>query len=345
MSLSRLRIQNFQKHEDLDIELDPLITVLVGPSDAGKSSALRALRWICLNQPRGANFKRRQAPKDQPVRLRLKADDKVVRRERNGTLNEYAIGKDKVFRAFSNDVPEDIASLLNVAPINFQRQGEPWFWISLTPPELARQLNKIVDLECIDKVTAKIESKKRFLKTEAEIVEGRLQAAKSVVAETSYAVLMDLDLAKVEAANLRAVELAKNVSSFDVLVEQVRAGEVYVNVLRQRVVLGKKVVETGAKAGKLQSQIDTIQNLLSTIETETDIVSASIPDISSLEALKVRCVETKTQLESFIKLLDQIRDQNDLVKRTLRAKTEAVEALETETDGACPICGGNLKSR
>ncbi len=53
--LERLHVR-YQAHDPFALDFDPLVTVLIGPSDAGKSSLLRALRWLATNRPEGDSF-------------------------------------------------------------------------------------------------------------------------------------------------------------------------------------------------------------------------------------------------------------------------------------------------
>jgi len=57
MSLIRsLEIENFQSHELTKLDLHKGLNVIVGPSDQGKSALIRALRWLCYNEPKGTDF-------------------------------------------------------------------------------------------------------------------------------------------------------------------------------------------------------------------------------------------------------------------------------------------------
>ncbi len=56
MRLVSLQLVNFQVHTGLIIDFSPGITTIVGPTDHGKSSILRALRWVCLNDLSGEQF-------------------------------------------------------------------------------------------------------------------------------------------------------------------------------------------------------------------------------------------------------------------------------------------------
>lgn len=193
MSVEQLRLKNFQCHEKVSVKLDPEITTIMGPSDSGKSALLRSLRWLALNRPRGDGFVR-HGTKEAAVRIRV--DGKTVER-RKGTANLYKAGKE-IYRAFASDVPEPVENLLGLREVNFAGQHDPPFWFNLTAGEVAKELNRIVDLELIDKVNGELASRLRKVKSKQEVVEERLWEAKGRVAELGWVAEADKALREVE---------------------------------------------------------------------------------------------------------------------------------------------------
>jgi DNA repair exonuclease SbcCD ATPase subunit len=220
MTLDRLRLTNFQCHELLDIQLDPGITTIVGPSDVGKSAVIRALRLLALNKPRGDGYVRFGF---KGCEVRAKVDGKTVRRERGGE-NLYSVDK-QVYWAFSNEVPKAVQSVLNLSDANFSGQHDPPFWFSLSPPELARQLNRIVDLDVIDRMTSHLASTMRSLKARQEVVVSRLSEATQAKRKLFWAVLADRGLARLEQEETKTVELRGRIGRLDELVQGIRSAE------------------------------------------------------------------------------------------------------------------------
>ena len=77
--LESLDITNFQKHSTYHIDFDPYLTVLVGPTNIGKSSLLRAIRWCMLNTPSGDSFIKQG---ESFTSVKLKVDNHTIERKR-----------------------------------------------------------------------------------------------------------------------------------------------------------------------------------------------------------------------------------------------------------------------
>lgn len=149
--IESLLLKNFQKHRLFSVEFEN-ITTFVGDTRAGKSSILRALRWVCLNKPTGDRLIRHGT---KAAKARIVIDGQTVERYR-GKENTYALNGDE-YKAFSITVPKEIDSLINMSDLSFQTQvdlGEansrPTFWFALSPGQLSKELNDLAGLSSID---------------------------------------------------------------------------------------------------------------------------------------------------------------------------------------------------
>ena len=194
--IRHIELRNFQKWKSLVLDLDPQITVLVGPTDVGKSAVIRALRWLCLNRPGGEEF-RRFGSKLTKVRVTL-LDGTTVQRIRSNTRNEYWVD-DKVFRAFGTSVPVPVQEALGLTDSNFQSQMDSVFWFSLGPGQLSREINDVVDLSAMDTALATAAANHRFVKTGAAYIESRLPRLQAQVAGLSWEPNVATHFAKCEA--------------------------------------------------------------------------------------------------------------------------------------------------
>ncbi|MCK5601369.1 AAA family ATPase, partial [Candidatus Pacearchaeota archaeon] len=148
--IKNLHIENFQSHKDTGIQFQPGVNVIIGGSDKGKSAIIRALNWVCNNKPIGNAFMSNWGG-ETIVTL-----DKVKRR-RTKSKNEYYLAPiETPLLAFKNDPPLEILNYFNMGDINWQHQHDSSFLLSSSDGEVARMLNKTVDLTIIDTSHANI---------------------------------------------------------------------------------------------------------------------------------------------------------------------------------------------
>ncbi len=174
--LERLTLNNFQKYLTYTLDFDPHVTVIVGDSDSGKTTLLRALRWIALNQPVGANFAHRGS---SSVSAEMVMDGATIGRSRSKSENAYTLDGEK-FAAFgAGKVPDAISQFLRVSGVNFQRQLEGSFWLLDSPSQVAQELNAIIDLSVIDQALTLAAAEVREAKAEASTAAKRRDEARA----------------------------------------------------------------------------------------------------------------------------------------------------------------------
>lgn len=144
----QLTLKNFQSHADTTLELLPGVNILIGHSDKGKSSIIRAVKWLTENKPSGEEFKSNFAPK-KLTEVVWESEDNIVARGRDKDKNYYQLD-DEEFLAFGQDVPKPIQEFFNLSDLNFQNQHDPPFLLSESPGSVARCINSVVNLESID---------------------------------------------------------------------------------------------------------------------------------------------------------------------------------------------------
>jgi exonuclease SbcC len=180
--LTKLRVVNFQAHGKLAVDFSPGVTCLVGKTDAGKSAVLRALRFVCLNQPQGVEFIKRGK---RECSVTLEFDGRVLKRVRGKSTNYYELDGKK-FQAFGAGVPPEIAEALRLSEMNFQGQFDGPFWLGDPAPKVARELNQVVDLGLIDDALSAAASSVRSARVELELTEKRRAEASARVTDTEF---------------------------------------------------------------------------------------------------------------------------------------------------------------
>lgn len=164
-AIKSAQIKNFQSHADTEIEFAPAgqLTVLIGPSDNGKTAVFRAVRWTAYNEPRGTDFIR-VGTNQARITIVLADGRKVVRERSRKGFNRYILrdaeGKEQIFEGFGDAVPLEVQETLGIRPVavgdlelnlNLAEQLEgPFLGKSVSAPAKAKILGKLAGTEEVD---------------------------------------------------------------------------------------------------------------------------------------------------------------------------------------------------
>jgi len=179
----KFALNNFQIHKSTVCDIpEGETTYIEGDSDTGKSSKLRALRWLCTNKPDGGSFVTFKTPRGATSKVELsEIDGHTVTRERGKSKNLYTLDGE-VYEAFGRQVPEPVAKVLRLSPYAFQLQGEPPFLIGFTPTDAAKVLSEACGLGVIDTAVAFVRSKKAEADADLRKTEILLESAQQRLA-------------------------------------------------------------------------------------------------------------------------------------------------------------------
>ena len=156
--LQKIKLKNFQSHSDSILEFVSGVNIIIGPSDNGKSSIIRAIEWIRINRPRGTGFIKEGESKAKVV---LETDRNIFERERDlKSTGYYKIDNDR-FETMGSEVPNQVTNTLNLSDINIQSQLETHFLILDPPGKVSQYLNSITKLNRLTEAVDKLRSKKR----------------------------------------------------------------------------------------------------------------------------------------------------------------------------------------
>lgn len=338
--VERLHIENFQAHRDLDIKLDPHVTTIIGPSDVGKSSIIRAITWLATNKPAGRDFIREGA--DKAV-VTLTIDDIDIVRTRGKSLNEYRRGGN-VYKAFGNDVPPDVSELLNLDSINFQGQHDAPFWFSETAGEVSRQLNDIVDLGIIDRTLAALDSKLRDARAGSRMLVEQVAEAKSRRSGLAWARKAEKDMVTLDKTH----KMHHTAHAYTTrLAEMVEAIEGYT---KKKNTLGAilrgitDVVEKGDVWETLNGHRKYLMRLAANLVIQQEIIDREIPDTAPLDVFLKTLQKTKNRARA---LQGDIRDLEYDERNLLYAERAAITHqnefdTQMKKEGVCPLCQSKL---
>lgn len=187
---SRLDVQNVQSIADVSLELGA-ITLIVGPSNLGKSAIYRALDILVHN-----NFRsHRQRRNTNNMRIALyKETGEYAAYIRNGKTQYYNLnGVD--FTKIGKNQPKEIQDFFGMAPIqfdtdlqldfNFQQQKSSPFLISLSGFELGKVFGKLINLELLMYATKEVSKDEMGTKDKVAKQEVLIKSAEDFILENS----------------------------------------------------------------------------------------------------------------------------------------------------------------
>jgi exonuclease SbcC len=143
--LKKLQIQNFQSHSNSEIEFSDGFNLIVGPSNNGKSSILRAFEWLVTNRPLGHEFIRHHT-KETTITASIN-NANIIRKRNKDSSGSYAINNNDPYSMISGNIPESVIDILNLDSINIQPQIDQHFLIVDTPGQIAKKINTITGIE------------------------------------------------------------------------------------------------------------------------------------------------------------------------------------------------------
>jgi exonuclease SbcC len=158
--LNLLTLTDFQAHKKSVLEFSNGINIIIGETDKGKSSIVRSLDFVIRNDVE--DYARHKTDGLYSVEL----DN--VKRVKSKSRNEYHI-ESEVLKAFGKEPPQDVVDTFKMdSYLNWSLQFDPIFMFSETGGEVARKLNKLVDLNIIITSQTKVNSDIKELNTNSK---------------------------------------------------------------------------------------------------------------------------------------------------------------------------------
>ncbi len=249
----------YQRHVGSVLNLHPGVNTIIGDSDAGKTSIVRALDWIRTNRP----STRRMIPHGQKrakVILDLEPGGRLVR-FRSKSENYYKLGGEK-FTALKKGVPEEILNVLNLADLNFHLRGS--FLLHMTPPARAKYINDLVDLTIIDTTTTNSRRMLENIGSQYTKMDEEIEELEESLVELEWLDTAGDDLQKLErlyeeivAAGKRHQSLQRAISDYGEVKAQLESLPTPIpnKTIRALEALLAKIDQTEKKADKLRRLI------------------------------------------------------------------------------------------
>jgi exonuclease SbcC len=188
--IKRVEIKNFQSHEHTVVEFKDGLNTIIGESNSGKTSILRAIRWCLDNDPKGSDFIT-TGRDDCSVTVVFDDDTSIVRkRTRNDSGTYDVVGKTiqpdgtvskwtQTYKGFANNLPIEIMNIHQMPKINLTKdicthlnmmsQLDGPFLVTESPQVKAAIIGRLTGTQIIDlgikETNKKILSNSKTIKT------------------------------------------------------------------------------------------------------------------------------------------------------------------------------------
>jgi DNA repair protein SbcC/Rad50 len=353
--IKSIRIKNFQGHEDTAFDFDKGITVITGSSCSGKSTILRAIRWVLENRPSGNshisywNRKKDGSPLGDTL-VTLELDNGTITRIKSPEINGYVVDKDTL-ATIGLDVPQAVLTSLNISDLNVHKQFAPHFLISETSGEVSRYLNKLINLDIIDNILSIAERNVRTNKAETVSLQEQLEEVNKGIEELAFVAeaeklveaLMFLndkhqkDVSKQSALNVIVAKYKKLNADLLVAKSLLEKTLPLVNKIEE---VNKDVKSDRMKATNLKTVIDNMM-LHTKIISQRELVERSIKLVNRVEIIKKEVIEFQSKRVKLFALLDSIKStETDIVRNKA-----SLETAKSNLPELCPTCGKPMEGK
>ena len=291
--IKKIKILNYKTHKRTVLMLHPGLNAIWGLPSAGKSNIRKALEWLCFNPYRIGSFDKVHSDftnnPNTEVQVTLDNDDKVSLKK-NSKQSYYRINKEEPYRKFgSSSVPDRISEKLNLSSINFTDQHDPPFLITSSPPEIARTINEITNVQIIDqcikiinKELYSIKQKNALLASDQKLSQAKLKQLAHIEKAKKY----------IDSARNINQKIAKNVKDID----EIEAIQYEIDGINKR-------LENKDKLAISKEYISKAESIRGKLENNYTVLTMMESIVQLQNTIKIAKKEKKQRILEFIKEL------------------------------------------
>ncbi len=349
--IQKLSLQNFQSHKKTNLEFSDGVNVIIGGSDSGKSSIIRALKWLVWNRPSGEAFR---STWGGSTYVQAIIDDIEITRLRNNTENGYRLGTQTHFEAIKTDVPEEIIKHLNLNEINLQSQLDSHFLLSSTPGDVAKHFNRIAHLDQIDVGLKNIQQWIRGIEQDIRSGESQMTQSTEELKKFAYLEKFEIDVEVLEDMQSKFLQQVNNIRVLKTLITAIETTEEYISIqseiLTLEPLLNKILGQIEDRKDK-ETQAEDLQCIIIEIE-QTNKSVEEYKDITLLEKPVDNLLLMYSKREELDDLKDSIRKLITNIANTensLQTDAKELKTLEKEFEDnfpdVCPLCDQPIKKK
>ncbi len=343
--IKSISLENFQSWKKGQFDFHPGVNIIIGTSCHGKSSVIRALNYVRFNRPLGDDFISHWGGN---TIIGVGSDRGQVQRVKGEHCNLYCTNYNNEYKAFNKGVPEEVTHLLNMGPINFQNQHDPPFLLSMSPPDTAKYLNKIVNLEKIDTSTAHANKRIRDIESDISHTVGEIAKEKLSLEEYSWLKQAETDIAHLESVQKRIEGLFayisgiaslqhdiehenKGIASFNEEIEVEHDVDQLLQLIASIEIEANQLTELTELTGRIKKGELYVQGI-------NTIINFNSPVDSILQTADTITAEQR-EIDELIQLINTIKKEGQKAIDLSSVLEKAEIEFHTLMPEECPLCG------
>ena len=366
--ITSVKLKHFQAHNDREIVFDKGLNVIVGESNVGKTSILRAIEWVLYDTPKGNAFIR-TGSRNCSVTLTLSNGCIIERKRSNSSSGSYILtvnGVKEEYKGFSNNIPIEILNshqmpiitINNVKyKINIADQHDAPFMLGNSSNERLAMIGSLVDADRADMAKKNFNSKKIKLTNQKKLLNNTIEEAKEELKQYDY--LDDLQKKienlknKITLYNLYAEKKKKIEKLFtDYLqnVEQLKEIEKKLKSFKipNKELLNKYkiIIDNLTKIKKINSEYE--DNIQALKDVNNKLKAVKLPNKELIEQYKCNIKIYNSLLRTYgalvteqnkLKIVENKQKKISLEQKGLiTSKDNCIKELKLE-EHICPVCG------
>lgn len=353
--IKSIQLKNFQSHRDTTLWFSPGVNVIVGDPQNGKTAILRALNLLRTNRPSGFRYHSHFA-KSLETEIEVGVQEGLIlfsKSEAKGA--SYSISANcgaspgrlhsvphQTFTKAGTGVPDKVLEVLNLQDLNIQDQLAPHFLIADSPADVAREINRITNVDLVDQWTSALNRKKHA----AQVLIGQTSRRVGELAEKAKALegIEDMGpvLIEAEGAQKAAEQKKWEWNSVRLLARELEEVEIALEVLEKALTAGSflekaeaRLTEAGEKKhlATSLSELAEAEEQLALLSRSADSAYDLLDEIADKQEKSKGLKEQVAKLETFANAEDSI----GWVEEEIEDVKNEYAALVSES-GQCPFC-------
>lgn len=361
MKIISLHLSGFQSHTDTTVQFTDGLNVIVGASNVGKSSLLRALRKIIRDSPSGKVFINDSCTEMTLTLTFIDSSNttRIIIRRVTPSKNIYTLDAQE-FGGFGKEIPAEITAALAMPSteledgtsldLYFSDQHDRPFLISETASVRSKLLGNVAGLFVLDRAIIDASKDKRSVVSECDTVRQSVLQLQSEydslpVTEPTEKLLDNVDatLVKVKETETLKMSLKELLSTYNQIItegkslrtkyEQIPTIDVDFTAIR-------KQVSSLLFLKELQERYESVSHSLVQIEEKyTKLVDVSF-DKEKIQGQ----INQLVVLQEHAQKLRRIYEDSSIIEESLRLLPSQINVLENEWKLAiqnmkiCPTC-------